>query len=379
MNGNIRTQAAHAPPAPRRRRGWLVVALLLFLLAAGATGGVWWWRIRAASADQAKNLGTDSGSKPVELTTERQECSDDADPKFLEGLEFGPPVEVAFRRGLLDALADRPIPPVEVFPWQPRGLVAVLGEHRMRGSLLTASPDGKQLAINYQGSVFIRIGPVETLRESTVIACPAAVRTMTWSPTGRFLAVASDDGVVRLHDIRDLDAIPAPLAMEKVAGAGLITCLSFSADGKYLLGGDDTALQGVGWVWDVTTRKVVNRLVHIGPVVSVAFSPVADRDWTFQHLCGEPVPVRIGVISERIGATRRSREGRNRLPDALRQIGTTGKFSLHRHPKSVAYFPPSRSDKRGGRASSRTRGGMWWTRERWRVWRSQGGLNLVSG
>src|SRR5450756_129458 len=39
---------------------------------------------------------------------------------------------------------------------------------------------------------------------------------------------------------------------------------------------------------------------------------------------------------------------------------------------------PSRSDKRGGRASSRTRDGMWWTRQRRRAWRSQGEMNLVS-
>jgi hypothetical protein len=56
-----------------------------------------------------------------------------------------------------------------------------------------------------------------------------------------------------------------------------------------------------------------------------------------------------------------------RLPDALRQIGTTGNLPLHGPPKSVAYFWPSRSDKRGGRASSRTRDGMWWTRQRRRA------------
>ena len=52
------------------------------------------------------------------------------------------------------------------------------------------------------------------------------------------------------------------------------------------------------------------------------------------------------------------------LPVALRQIGTTGNLPLHGDPKSVAYLRPSRSDKRGGRASSRTRGGMRWTRQR---------------
>jgi hypothetical protein len=62
----------------------------------------------------------------------------------------------------------------------------------------------------------------------------------------------------------------------------------------------------------------------------------------------------------------RAREDRCHKPSpvALRQIGTTGKIPLRQNPKSVAYLRPSRSDKRGGRASSRTRDGMWWTRQR---------------
>src|ERR1700676_5066275 len=55
------------------------------------------------------------------------------------------------------------------------------------------------------------------------------------------------------------------------------------------------------------------------------------------------------------------------LPVALRQINATGKIPLRQNPKSVAYLRPSRSGKRGGRASSRTRDGMWWTRERRRA------------
>src|SRR3984893_12545598 len=58
---------------------------------------------------------------------------------------------------------------------------------------------------------------------------------------------------------------------------------------------------------------------------------------------------------------------RKRLPDGMRQIGTTGKILIYRSPQSGVQLPPSRSDKRGGRASSRTRDGMWWTRQRRRA------------
>jgi hypothetical protein len=44
-----------------------------------------------------------------------------------------------------------------------------------------------------------------------------------------------------------------------------------------------------------------------------------------------------------------------------------GQTSASRRPQISGYFQPSRSDKRGGRASSRTRDGMWWTRERRRA------------
>jgi hypothetical protein len=64
---------------------------------------------------------------------------------------------------------------------------------------------------------------------------------------------------------------------------------------------------------------------------------------------------------------RPSGPGRQGLPVALRQIGTTGNIALHRDPKSIVQLRPSRSGKRGGRASSRTRDGMWWTRWRRRA------------
>ncbi len=83
------------------------------------------------------------------------------------------------------------------------------------------------------------------------------------------MAVSCGDGLVRLYDVRDLDKIPEPVALDKAAGPA--SCLSYSADGKYLLGGDNT---GVASVWEVESRRIVNRLHHAGPVMGAAFSPV---------------------------------------------------------------------------------------------------------
>ena len=54
-------------------------------------------------------------------------------------------------------------------------------------------------------------------------------------------------------------------------------------------------------------------------------------------------------------------------PSPCDKLTRRAKFRFTETPKSVAYLRPSRSGKRGGRASSRTRDGMWWTRERRRA------------
>jgi WD40 repeat protein len=274
MNAQPRSTAGMKQSPPERpstgRRGLLVAALLALLLLGGAAGGFLWWRGRGATPVDADKK--DDGSRGNIDTTQRAKCSDDDDPKYLEPLEFGPPIETPFDRRRLDGLADRPIPEVEVYKWQPQGLVAVLGEHRMRGHVFAASPDGKYLAVGSSGDVYARIGTVDTLHAQTQIVSPGGVRALAWAANGEMLAASCGDNQVRLYDVRDLDKIPDPLLLDKATGA--IMSLSFSGDGKYLLGGDNTPKRGVAWVWEVDTRNVVSQLKHIGPVMGVALSPI---------------------------------------------------------------------------------------------------------
>jgi WD40 repeat protein len=290
-----------APPAmkpasvrPRSRRGlFLAAVLLLLLLLLG--GGFLAWRGGATHPEADRNTQTPGESTP----DSRVICSDDSDPKYLEQLEFGPPIQTPFDRSLLDGLRPEAIPEIERYPWQPPELVAVLGEHRMRGSLVAASPDGKLLAIGSPGSVYVRIGPVSTIHEQSILVCPGGPHALAWSPNGATLAVSCGDRQVRCYDVRDLDkpipAPPGPLRSSATTDAledsgikpllrrsvvtlqpptGLVTSLSYSGDGKHLLGGDNTPKQGVAWIWDTASRKVVRKLLHTGPVMSVAFSPV---------------------------------------------------------------------------------------------------------
>jgi WD40 repeat protein len=257
------------PARPTSRRRWLLLAALLLLLLGAGVGGVLWWRSSRGPSD---NPPTGGPAGPHLVAGEL--CSDDDDPKYLEPLEFGPPIQVRFDRKWLDALPDHPIPALELYPeWQPKeGLVAILGEHRMRGTLFAVSPDGKTLAVAASGEGFIRFGGVDTLHEKHILACPGGARVLTWLAGGNTLAVSCGDGMVRLFDVRDPGKVPDPVVLEKPDA--LVTSLSFSGDGKYLLGGDSTPKRALATVWDLQTHKIVNRLIHVGPVMSVAFSPV---------------------------------------------------------------------------------------------------------
>jgi WD40 repeat protein len=261
----------HVRPAPRRGRGWLLaLLLLLLLLLAGGLGGAFWWRGHAAPLSRETGPDPDAGTTGSKARL--SVCSDEDDPKYLEHLDFGPPIDVPLERRFLDALPGRPLPPLEVYPWQPRELVAILGEHRMRGNLIAASPDGKLLAVAQAGSPFVRVGEVRTLHEKVVLSCPQAVHALAWSPDGDRLAVSCADNQVRCYTVSSLELMPSPVSLERTTG--LVTSLSFSADGKYLLGGDNTPKRGIAWVWGLGDQKILRQLKHTGPVAGVAFSPV---------------------------------------------------------------------------------------------------------
>ena len=267
MNRNAPPQPTADPTsAPTKSsRRWALGALAALLLV-GA--GVGLKVLLGDNSDRPGEGGAGTGTDPTPLD-QQPSCSDDDDPKELKPLRFGPPLDVRFERRFLDALDDRPLPKIEVYPWQPQGLVAVLGEHRMRGNLFAVSPDGKTLAVGSGYDPYLRFGDPETLHEKAVLTCPSGVSVLAWSPADDTLAVVGVDGHIRLFDVRDPATVPRPLILERPAQP--ITSLSFSADGKYLLGGDTIK---TAWVWDVKSRKIFKQLGHRGPVMGVAFSPI---------------------------------------------------------------------------------------------------------
>src|SRR5262249_51328260 len=175
----------------------------------------------------------------------------------------------------LDQLDPADIPKSERFPWQPKELVAVLGEHRRRhwSSVMAVafSPDGKLLASGGYDNV-IRLWDVAGDRERLVLKGPGnPVLSVAFTRDGRTLASAADSAEVKLWDV-GTGKERARLRHEE----GVMS-LAFSADDKTLITGSrDMKVR----LWDVGKKEVKwTRKMRTGAkgdshwVVSVAFAP----------------------------------------------------------------------------------------------------------
>ena len=100
------------------------------------------------------------------------------------------------------------------------------------------------------------------------------VSSLTFSPDGRILAAASTDhSDVVLWNVSRRTKIAVPSFEDKDSDPG-ITSISFSPDGRLLAVGTARKYMNEVFVWDVTRRKLVARLLgHSNGVSSVAFSP----------------------------------------------------------------------------------------------------------
>ncbi|HTU21447.1 MAG TPA: protein kinase [Gemmataceae bacterium] len=97
-----------------------------------------------------------------------------------------------------------------------------------------------------------------------------AVNVALFSPDGRWLATAGDDGVVRIWDAANHQPTPIVLSHERA-----VLCLAFSPDSKQIASGssDHTAQ-----VWNLADGAPVGgRLHHRGRVLHVRFSPFGHR------------------------------------------------------------------------------------------------------
>jgi eukaryotic-like serine/threonine-protein kinase len=242
---NSATTAGLAAPRPKRRRWALLAAAVLAVLVSAL--GTWLWKGGKETKSPEKSTGVPYTNEPIVI---------------------GEPIRVRFDSRWLDALDPAKIPAVERYSWQPKELVAVLGEHRLRGVLVAIRPDGKQIASSnlgnpYLGPYSVLLGDAETLHVRQ--ALPIRASALAYSPDSRLLALAVD-AVVQLLD-PDSGAEVRKLEGPDAATSG-VTTVSFSSDGKSLLAGDSL---GKLWLWDVATGKRLHKLdAHSSTVKSIA-------------------------------------------------------------------------------------------------------------
>ena len=106
-----------------------------------------------------------------------------------------------------------------------------------------------------------------------VSAHTSLVKTIAFSPDGKFLASGSYDTTIWLWDLSDLKK--PSIVDQPLKHLSFVNDISFSPDGKYLVSaGDDRAI----YVWDISQQNnipqpVIYNKVYTAPVTSVAFRP----------------------------------------------------------------------------------------------------------
>jgi len=188
------------------------------------------------------------------------------------GAGVGKPTIKAPTDSPLDDLDPKRISASERFDWQPRELVAVVGEHQQRHwgevSSVAVSFDGKFVYSGGQAGV-IRRWDAATLDEAGTSARPGALWYFVVAPVpgpGRpRLAAGKWQGVVLL----DAAGVPAALGPEWVLPAeNNVLHVALSADGKRLAYGWQGGQSVLLWAIDGDKPRKLAELTHAGAVAS---------------------------------------------------------------------------------------------------------------
>jgi WD40 repeat protein len=90
------------------------------------------------------------------------------------------------------------------------------------------------------------------------------VSAVTFSPNGKYLATASDDGTARVWAVESGEEISHVVHEQSVAS------IAFSPNGKFIASGSwDYSIR----VWEANTGRELARMMHEGLVTSVHFTP----------------------------------------------------------------------------------------------------------
>jgi WD40 repeat protein len=193
----------------------------------------------------------------------------------------------------LDKLDASTIPELERFAWQPKELVAVLGEHRGRHAAAVSS-----VALSGDGTIgvsggghLVRLWDTKTLRLRG-LGGHGAVTSVVISPDGKTVASASAYGTVVVWDVVPPETLRARFTINVSTTA--VYCVAMHPDGTTIA---TAAADNVVNLWDITGKegKNVGSLnVHKMAVHAVAFSP--DGKWLVSG--GEEPLVKVWALGQ---------------------------------------------------------------------------------
>jgi WD40 repeat protein len=247
------------------------LALLLLGLAVVAAAA-----LRGKDAD----LSSEAKARMVLQRLERRYRGEDADRDHFrrELLDFrlrhagtATTVQAAdLLRGLpspLDRLDPKDVPPQERFPFQPRELVAVVGEHRQRhGSLVAAvavRPDGRMVASG--GTCMVRLWDPATMQLVGGVPYLGSVSSLAFSRDSKALVVGGNGGVLQVWDL--VSGEPLPRLRFTIPTGAPILAVAFAPDSRTLAAGCfDHSLR----LYDVGGKEV-----RPGPVLDAHHKPVS--------------------------------------------------------------------------------------------------------
>ncbi|MGE3807204.1 MAG: protein kinase, partial [Gemmataceae bacterium] len=167
------------------------------------------------------------------------------------------------------------IPPQEQFSWQPKELVMVLGEHRLRHAYairrVAYSPNGKLLATcsTTMFDMMVRVFDAQTRQEYRVLeGHKDEVRCIAFAGDSRTLISAGEDNVIKVWDVQSGNEV-ATLYGHK----GIINDLCFARDGRTFASASQDGTVRL-WTLNVPTSK------HLFEVKGQATGVAISRDGT---------------------------------------------------------------------------------------------------
>lgn len=156
----------------------------------------------------------------------------------------------------LDALDPAKIPAAERFPWQPKELVAVIGEHRQRHwgavTCIAIRSDGKQVASGGRDGQ-IRFWDTATRRELQGVSLGCPIDSLAYSADGKRLASGSGNQV-QLWDVSAAKPKRDTVVSEDVSS---VLYLAFAPGGKTLVYNCARGNEKIGgvWLWDLSQAR----------------------------------------------------------------------------------------------------------------------------